>query len=116
VDGKAEELTWKIYRDTLIASYEKVSTTLAFTDPHGSTWSVRFDDLTEELVEGIIHHGLLGSGQTTDPQIPVPFPRFRLHLLIDIDHRVADLDGPGSDRRHGGAYAADRERRLLTAK
>jgi hypothetical protein len=37
------------YRDALHASYEKINSTLSFTDPAGHTWSVRFDHLQEVI-------------------------------------------------------------------
>jgi hypothetical protein len=37
------------FRDALLASYARVATTLSFTDPHGVSWTVRFDDYAEEV-------------------------------------------------------------------
>lgn len=48
-DGTATGLTGQQYRDALWASYVKVATTLAFTDPQGQTAQVRFDDLKERM-------------------------------------------------------------------
>ena len=41
--------TGQQYHDQLVASYEKVNTILVFTDPKGTNWNVRFDELSEEL-------------------------------------------------------------------
>jgi hypothetical protein len=38
-------------RNALKASYEKVATTLGFTDVDGSVWSVRFDSYEEHVVD-----------------------------------------------------------------
>jgi hypothetical protein len=49
--GTAVALTGQQYHDALQTSYNKVNTALDYTDPAGLVWSVRFDDLTEELVD-----------------------------------------------------------------
>lgn len=43
--------TGQQYRDALHTSYNKLNTPLAFTDPHSTVWSVRFDNLDEEIVD-----------------------------------------------------------------
>jgi hypothetical protein len=48
--GNAVGSTGQTYRDALHTSYQKVATTISFTDPHGTSWTVRFDDLAEDLV------------------------------------------------------------------
>jgi hypothetical protein len=47
--GQLVSTTGQQYRDALHSSYEKVNTTLAFTDPHGTAWQVRFDSLAESI-------------------------------------------------------------------
>lgn len=47
--GQRVTLTGQQYRDALWTSYEKVNTTLSFTDPAGGAWTVRFDDLSESI-------------------------------------------------------------------
>jgi hypothetical protein len=47
--GRVISSTGQAYRDSLHASYNKVNTTLSFTDPQGAAWTVRFDDLLEDL-------------------------------------------------------------------
>jgi hypothetical protein len=49
--GQFVSSTGQQYRDALHTSYQKVNTTLAFTDPQGSSWTVRFDDLIEEIAD-----------------------------------------------------------------
>jgi hypothetical protein len=46
-DGTPTGLTGQQYRDALRASYLKVNTTLAYTDPIEGTVQVRFDDYAE---------------------------------------------------------------------
>jgi hypothetical protein len=48
-DGQLVGLSGQQFRDALLASYAKVATTLSFTDPHGVSWTVRFDDYVEEV-------------------------------------------------------------------
>ncbi len=48
--GNLPALTGQQYRDALHASYQKINTTLLFTDPQGTTWSVHFDHLEEQIV------------------------------------------------------------------
>ena len=47
--GQPINFTGQQYHDALVTSYNKVNTGLAFTDPIGTAWTVRFDDLVEEL-------------------------------------------------------------------
>ncbi len=47
--GQLVTTTGQQYRDALHTSYEQVNTTLSFTDPHGTSWSVRFDGLAESI-------------------------------------------------------------------
>jgi hypothetical protein len=47
--GTLVTTTGQQYRDALHASYEKVNTVISFTDPHGQSWSVRFDALAESI-------------------------------------------------------------------
>jgi len=49
--GVSVASTGQQYRDALHASYGKVNTTLSYTDPQGVVWSVRFDDLVEEIAD-----------------------------------------------------------------
>jgi hypothetical protein len=49
--GNPVPLTGQQYHDALQTSYNRVNTTLAFTDPAGHVWTVRFDDLAEQLVD-----------------------------------------------------------------
>ncbi len=48
-DGKPTSITGQQYRDALVASYNKVATVLSYTDVHGDTWSVHFDDYREQI-------------------------------------------------------------------
>lgn len=45
--GNTVTTTGQAYRDALHTSYEKVNTSLSFTDPNGHAWTVRFDHLQE---------------------------------------------------------------------
>ena len=47
--GVSVGLTGQQIHDNLQTSYNKVNTTLSYTDPTGTVWTVRFDDLVEEL-------------------------------------------------------------------
>ncbi len=47
-DGQPTGMTGQTYRDALSLAYERFAP-LTFVDPHGTTWSVRFDDLVEQL-------------------------------------------------------------------
>lgn len=47
-DGQPTGVSGQQYRDALAASYAKIAA-LAFVDPHGVAWSVRFDDMVEAL-------------------------------------------------------------------
>lgn len=49
--GREVSFTGQQYRDALQTSYNKVNTTLAFTDPQGTSWTIRFDDLIEEIAD-----------------------------------------------------------------
>jgi hypothetical protein len=49
--GRSVSPSGQEFHDALQASYNKVNTVLAFTDPGGASWSVRFDDLVEELAD-----------------------------------------------------------------
>lgn len=49
--GRTVTSTGQVQRDALHASYNKVNTTLSFTDPQGTAWTVHFDDLVEELAD-----------------------------------------------------------------
>jgi hypothetical protein len=49
--GQLTATTGQQYRDALHTSYQKVNTTLSFTDPAGTVWSVRFDDLIEQITD-----------------------------------------------------------------
>ena len=48
-DGQPVGLSGQQFRDALLASYARVATTLSFTDPHGVSWTVRFDDYAEDV-------------------------------------------------------------------
>ena len=47
--GISQNTTGQAIHDQLQTSYNQVNTVLSFTDPTGQQWSVRFDDLVEEL-------------------------------------------------------------------
>lgn len=47
--GNPIATTGQTYRDALHTSYQKVNTTLSFTDPQGSVWTVHFDHLVEDI-------------------------------------------------------------------
>jgi hypothetical protein len=47
--GTMVTLTGQQYRDAVHTSYQKVNTTLAFTDPNSQSWTAHFDDLHEEI-------------------------------------------------------------------
>jgi hypothetical protein len=49
--GSPVPLTSTQYHDALQTSYNRVNTTLSYTDPATHTWTVRFDDLSEQLVD-----------------------------------------------------------------
>jgi hypothetical protein len=49
--ARSVSTTGQTYHDQLVASYNKVNTILVFTDPQGTSWNVRFDDLAEELAD-----------------------------------------------------------------
>jgi hypothetical protein len=49
--GNTVALTGQGYHDALQSSYNKVNTVLSYTDPNSILWQVRFDDLTEDLVD-----------------------------------------------------------------
>ncbi len=49
--GTTVSPTGQQYRDALHTSYQKVNTQLTYTDPHGQSWSVWFDDLEEEIAD-----------------------------------------------------------------
>jgi hypothetical protein len=49
--GRAVATTGQQYRDALHASYQKVNATLTFVDLLGAVWTVRFDELTEEILD-----------------------------------------------------------------
>jgi hypothetical protein len=48
-DGRPTAISGEQYRDALVASYNKVAQALAFTDPFGVAFSVRFDDYIERI-------------------------------------------------------------------
>lgn len=50
-DGTFVALSGQQYRDALHASYQKVNTTLQFTDPLGTVWTVHFDNLAETIID-----------------------------------------------------------------
>lgn len=47
--GSLVATTGQEYRDALHTSYEKVNEELAFTDPQGQSWTVKFDALAESI-------------------------------------------------------------------
>ncbi|MCA1598675.1 MAG: hypothetical protein LC769_06570 [Chloroflexi bacterium] len=49
--GTAIASTGQQFHDALQASYNKVNTTLTYTDPGGVVWTVRFDDLVEDIAD-----------------------------------------------------------------
>lgn len=49
--GNLVTTTGQAYRDALHASYAKVNTTLSYTDPAGTAWTVRFDGLAESIAD-----------------------------------------------------------------
>jgi hypothetical protein len=50
-DGTVQATKGQQIHDSLQTSYNKVNTPLSFTDPNGTVWSVRFDDLVEQIVD-----------------------------------------------------------------
>ena len=49
--GTSIATTGQQFHDDLQTSYNKVNTQLSFTDPAGTSWTVWFDDLVEELAD-----------------------------------------------------------------
>ncbi len=46
--------------DALVASYARVATSMAYTDPHNVTWTVRFDGLVEVVRD--VRSQVVGTG------------------------------------------------------
>lgn len=49
--GNPVSSTGQQYRDALHTSYQKVNTTLSYTDPSGAAWTVHFDHLEEHIID-----------------------------------------------------------------
>jgi len=49
--GNTVAQSGQAYRDALQLSYNKVNQILAFTDPAGAAWSIRFDELLEDVAD-----------------------------------------------------------------
>jgi hypothetical protein len=50
-DGTVQTTTGQAIHDSLQTSYNKVNQTISFTDPNSAVWTVRFDDLVEQIVD-----------------------------------------------------------------
>jgi hypothetical protein len=65
--GATVATTGQQYRDALWSSYAKINTTLAFTDPAGTAWTVHFDNLDEYIPS--LRSQLTGTGYELDVEL-----------------------------------------------
>ena len=50
-DGTVQATTGQAIHDTLQTSTTRSTTLITYTDPNGTVWTVRFDDLVEQIVD-----------------------------------------------------------------